>query len=79
MPIARRKSLTVALVLAASLFAGSAAAAKPVAKPRLSGLHARVAQGGRVDLAASKLTAAQLAALRPDYEELKPRVRSNAE
>lgn len=40
---------------------------------------ARVAQGGRVDLAASNLTAADLAALRPEYARLRPRARTNAE
>jgi hypothetical protein len=45
----------------------------------VSGLKARVAQGGRVDLAASALTASDLARLRPDFDKLKPRPRSNAE
>jgi len=73
-----RKSLSLALLLAATLLAGGAEAAKAVA-PKVSGLQARVAQGGKVDLAASALTAADLAALRPHYADLKPRVRSNAE
>lgn len=40
---------------------------------------ARVAQGGGVELVASTLSDTELAAMRPDYERLKPRVRSNAE
>jgi len=78
MSLACRKSLSLALLLAATLLAGGAEAAKAVA-PKVSGLQARVAQGGKVDLAASALTAADLAALRPHYADLKPRVRSNAE
>jgi hypothetical protein len=78
MSFARRKSLTLALLLAATLLAGGVEAAKPVT-PKPSGLQARVAQGGKVDLAASTWTTAELAALRPHYEDLKPRVRSNAE
>ncbi|MEO7386446.1 MAG: hypothetical protein ABIX37_05895 [Gammaproteobacteria bacterium] len=49
------------------------------AAPKLSGLKARVGQGGRVDLAASSLTSSALAALRPGYENLKPRARTTAE
>ena len=78
MLLTRRKSLSLVLLLAAALLAGGAEAAKAVA-PKLSGLKARVAQGGKVDLATSTLTTAELAALRPHYEALKPRVRSNAE
>jgi hypothetical protein len=40
---------------------------------------ARVAQGGGVELVASTLSDTELAAMRPDYEKLKPRMRSNAE
>ena len=72
------KLFALALVLAATLVAGTAEAAIQVT-PKLSGLKARVAQGGKVDLAASTLTQAELAALRPGYEELKPRVRSNTD
>ena len=71
-------SLTLALLLAATLVAGTADAAKAVA-PKLSGLHARVGKGGTVDLAASTLTMAELAALRPGFENLKPRARTNAD
>ncbi|MBL8200847.1 MAG: hypothetical protein JNK40_07735 [Chromatiales bacterium] len=71
-------ALFVAASLAGVLLAGPAAAAKQTA-PTLSGQKARVAQGGRVDLAASSLTAIDLAGLRPDFEKLKPRARSNAE
>lgn len=78
MSFARRQSLTQALLLAAILLAGTAEASKQVT-PKLSGLHARIGQGGKVDLAASILTTAELASLRPDYEKLKPRARSNAE
>ena len=77
-----------ALVLIAACFMGmilatpAGAAKQPVAKqsaPRLSGLKAQVGQGGRVDLVASSLTGAELAALRPNFENLKPRARTNAE
>jgi len=82
MSFARHKSLplslTLVLLLTATLLAGSADAAKAVA-PKLSGLHARVGKGGTVNLAASTLTTAELAALRPGFENLKPRARSNAE
>lgn len=78
----RCKSLRLALLLAATLVAsgaGAAAGGGGAAPPKLSGLEARVAQGGKVALAASALTPAELAALRPHYEALKPRVRTNAE
>jgi hypothetical protein len=82
MSFPRRKSLThsltLALLLAATLVAGTADAGKAVA-PKLSGLHAHVGKGGTVDLAASTLTTAELAALRPGFENLKPRARTNAE
>jgi len=77
-----RRGLPLALLLATSLavalLAAPAGAAKQAAL-RVSGLKATVAQGGRVDLAASSLTAADLASLRPDFEKLKPRARTNAE
>ena len=84
MLIARREFLTViVLVTLTSLLAGTAEAAKQtVAKsvvPALSGLKARIAQGGKVDLAASRLTPAELATLRPNFAALKPRARTNAE
>ena len=86
MSLARSKSFILAFQLAATLLAGTAtfmvadaAAASKPAPPKLSGLHARIGKGGTVDLAASNLTTAELAALRPDYEKLKPRARSNAE
>ena len=86
MSFVRRKSLTLALLFATALLAGTAptsvagtADEAKAAAPKLSGLKARVAQGGKVDLAASTWTTAELAALRPHYEDLKPRVRSNAE
>jgi hypothetical protein len=80
MSFVRRNSLALALLFAtaATLVGGTADAAKAAA-PKLSGLQARVAQGGKVDLAASAWTTAELAALRPRYEDLKPRVRGNAE
>lgn len=77
---ARSGSLVLAPVLATSLVGVLLAAPVEAARepaPKLSGLKARVAQGGRVDLAASSLTAVELAALRPDYEKLRPRVRTN--
>jgi hypothetical protein len=76
MSFAGRMSLS--LLLASVLAAGPVAAAKH-SQPRLSGYQARVAQGGKVPLAASKLTPSALAALRPDFDKLKPRARSNAD
>ena len=82
MSLVRPKSSALGFFLAASLagilLAAPAGAAKQLA-PKLSGQKARVAQGGRVDLAASALTAIDLASLRPDFEKLKPRARTNAE
>jgi len=82
MSFLRSRSPVLRLFLAASmagvLLAGPAGAAKQ-APPQVSGLKARVAQGGRVDLAAPALTASDLARLRPDFDKLKPRLRSNAE
>ncbi|GEM_PF-1448889 len=66
------------LVLATTLLAGGAEAAKSGA-PKLSGQQAWVAQGGKVDLAASALTQAELAALRPRYEDLKPRIHTSSQ
>jgi len=82
MSFVRSTSPALALFLVASLscllLAGPAAAAgQPT--PQLSGLKARVAQGGRVELAASSLTAIELLKLRPGFENLKPRARTNAE
>jgi hypothetical protein len=64
--------------LAGVLLAGPSAAAGQAA-PKLSGQKARVAQGVRVDLAASSLTAVELASLRPEYDRLKPRARTTAD
>ncbi len=81
----RSSALTffLAASLAGVLLAAPARAAKQTAPElsgqALSGQRARVAQGTRVDLAASSLTAVDLAGLRPEYERLKPRARSNAE
>ena len=77
-----RKSSFLALLAAASLLGASLSTPTEAATqrtPKLSGLKARVAQGVRVDLAASTLTTTKLAALRPGYENLKPRARTNAE
>ena len=68
----------LSLILASVLAAGPVEAAKQ-SQPKLSGLYARVGQGGKVALAASRLTNSKLAALRPDYDKLKPRARSNAD
>ena len=74
----RRTAHLLLLVLATTLWAAGAGATKSGA-PKLSGQQARVAQGGKVDLAASALTNAELAALRPRYEDLKPRIHSNSQ
>ncbi len=68
-------------LVAGGLLAGGAEAAKSTkaAEPKLSGQQARVAQGGKVDLAASAFTKAELAALRPRYEDLKPRIHTNSQ
>jgi hypothetical protein len=68
----------VAAVVAAMWLAATAEAAREPA-PRVSGQKARVAQGVRVDLAASALPAAELAGMRPEFARLKPRARTNAE
>lgn len=60
---------------ATSVAVKKAVADSPVLQPR----KARVAQNGEVDLAVPALSDAQLAAIRPHYEALKPRVRTNAE
>ncbi len=80
MSFPRRKSFVIAL-LAAGVLTGAAvgAATSKATAPKLSGLHARVAQGSKVDLAASRYSPAELQALRPNYQYLKPRARSNAE
>jgi hypothetical protein len=83
MSFVRRQALVLALLAANVLATGGAqaagkAAASP-AMPTLSGLKARVGQGGKVDLAASRLTPAELAALRPGFASLRPRARTNAE
>ena len=70
--------MSLSLLLTSFLAAGPVEAAKQ-SQPRLSGFQARVAQGGKVVLAASKLTPSDLATLRPGYDNLKPRTRSNAE
>lgn len=86
MPLTRRRTSHLTLLLAAVLLAATplamgaeAAKAATDAPPKPSGYHARVARGGTVDLAASTLTDAQLAALRPHYESLKPRARGNTD
>lgn len=70
--VAFAASLVGALLATPALAAGQTA-------PATSGQKARVAQGGRVELAASAFRAGDLAALRPDFARLKPRVRGNAE
>lgn len=82
MSLVRPRATALMLLLAASvagvlLATPGWAAKQPV--PQLSSAKARVAQGGRVDLAAPALTAGDLARLRPDFEKLKPRPRTNAE
>lgn len=75
----RRKSLILSLMLTAALTAAMASHGAESAKsasPKLSGQKARVAQGGKVDLAASRLSSVELAALRPNYEKLRPRARN---
>jgi hypothetical protein len=74
----RAISAVLAATVAGALLASPAGAATP-AKPRLPEHKARVAQGVRVDLAAPALSAAELAAKRPEFARLKPRARTNAE
>lgn len=72
--------LAVTTAQAGDMQPATAVAKKAVAdSPALQPRKARVAQNGEVDLAASTLSDAQLAAMRPHYEALKPRVRTNAE
>lgn len=69
-----------ALGAGASLHAaeGEEPAGEPAAQEvQMSGKHARVAQGGRVELAASAFSDEELAGRRPQYERLKPKVRDN--
>lgn len=80
------RTAALAILLAATVHAGDAqpatavTAGKAVAdSPALQLRKARVAQNGEVDLAVSALSDTQLAAIRPHYEALKPRVRTNAE
>ncbi len=75
----RRRPSMLALLCSICLLTAGVASAAPLVKPSLSGLKARVAEGGKVDLAASRLGIVELARLRPDYETLKPRARTNAE
>ena len=80
-PAARLLLVLAGTLVAGGLLAGGAEAAKStkVAELKLSGQQARVAQGGKVDLAASAFTKAELAALRPRYEDLKPRIHTNSQ
>ncbi|MDP2324471.1 MAG: hypothetical protein Q8N51_10620 [Gammaproteobacteria bacterium] len=82
MAIIRRTSWILALLCSAGLLvvgvANGTTPAEPVT-PTFSGHKARVAQGGEVDLAAPVLTTIELARLRPEFEKLKPRVRTNTE
>ena len=80
------RAAALAMLLATTAQAGdvqpatAVAATKPVAEsPAAPVRKARVAQNGEVDLAASTFSNAQLAAMRPQYEELKPRIRTNTE
>lgn len=55
-----------------------AAATKGAAQPAPAPRMARLPQGARVELAPSALSQAELAALRPGIERLKPKVRGNS-
>jgi hypothetical protein len=68
-------------VLAADKPAAAPAAAKAPVPPRapVANGKARVAQGMIVPLYTSAWKPAELAALRPDYADLKPRARTNRE
>lgn len=79
MSFVRSTSSVLSIVLAAGLLLAGPVSAAGQPAPKLSGQKARVGQGVRVDLAASSLTAAELASLRPEYERLKPRARTSAE
>ncbi len=61
-------------LLATGIAAQEAAKSKPEAQPAVAERTARVAGGGTVTLAASTLGQAELAARRPRYEDLKPRL-----
>lgn len=79
MSFVRSGSSVLSIVLAAGLLLAGPVSAASQPAPKLSGQKARVAQGVRVDLASSSLTAAELASLRPEYERLKPRARTSAD
>lgn len=72
------RSLVLGVAVAGTLLGAPAGEAKPV-QPPLSPWSARVATGVQVKLAAPALTPGELAALRPHWEDLKPRVRGNGE
>ena len=61
-------------LLATGLAAQESVNAKPEAQPAAAERTARVAGGTTVTLAASNLGQAELAARRPRYEDLKPRL-----
>jgi len=61
-------------LLATGVVAQDTPNAKAGAKPAAAERTARVAGGGTVTLAASTLGQAELAARRPRYEDLKPRL-----
>lgn len=69
-------ALTGEVAIAADPAPAGAAEQKQEA-PKLSGLKASVAQGGSIELAASSFTSEELAALRPHYQDLKPKIRDN--
>lgn len=80
------RAAVLAMLLAATAQAGDVQSAnakatkKSVAEsPALPVRKARVAQNTEVDLAVPALSGAPLAAMRPHYADLKPRVRTNAE
>jgi len=80
------RAAALALLLAATAQAGDVKpATAPAAKKSVADSPAppvrkgRVAQNGEVELPLPTLSGAQLAAMRPHYEELKARVRTNAE
>jgi hypothetical protein len=82
MLLVRRSSSVLALLCSACvLAAGIGHAAEPArpANPTAASREARVAQGVKVQLATPKLSASELARLRPDFEKLKPRARTNTE
>jgi hypothetical protein len=80
------RAAVLAMLLATTAQAGDVQSANAkatkesaVESPGLPVRKARVAQHTEIDLAVPALSGAQLAAMRPHYAELKPRVRSNAE